>query len=290
MSKFYHAESIEQAVAYLKENTGHAVVLAGGTDIMVQVNQYNYPEDTVFVGIENIPETKGIGMKGMTLRIGSTVTASELAVSPLVKHYARALYLAAKESASPQVRNRATVGGNVCTASPSGDMAAALIALEAEAEIVGVDGIRKIRVQEIPVFVKKNCLENSEIIREFIIKCKDKNQNSSFQKIGKRKAMTISIADVAASVTLSEDGNTIVNAKVSAGACAPTIVRLKAFEEALKGCKAVKDAVDEKADKVLSDISPITDMRATEWYRKHLVQVLAVRAVMDAVETIGKGE
>lgn len=283
---YYHADTTEHAIQYLKENIGHAVILAGGTDIMVQVNQYNFPEDTAFVCIEDIPEMQGICIAEDSICIGSLVTAAEIAKSSVIKKYARALTMAAQESASPQVRNRATIGGNVGTASPSADMAAALIALGAEAEIVGIDGVKMMKVEDIGIFVKKTCLKDTEIIRRFVIKKRDGKQNSSFQKVGKRKAMTISIVDVAASVKLSEDRKKIETARVAAGACAPTIKRLRAFEDALVGCDATEEAIKRYAATVLEDVAPITDMRATEWYRKEIVQVFAVRAVCDAIHAM----
>ena len=101
--------------------------------------------------------------------------------------------------------------------------------------------------------------------------------------MGKRKAMTISIVNIAASVKLSEDQKKIESVRVAAGACAPTIKRLRTFEHALEGCDATETVVKGYAGMTLNDVEPITDMRATEWYRKEIVQVLAVRAVCDAI-------
>lgn len=281
--EFYRAESIAQAVEYLKKYADRAVVLAGGTDILVQLNQHNFPEDTVFVGIEDVEECKGIYLKGHEIHIGSLVTDAQLAASPIIQKYANALYLAAKESASPQVRNRATVGGNVVTASPSGDVAAALTAFEADAVIWGTTGRRVVKVEDIPVFVKKTCLEKTDVIQKFILKIADKKEGSDFRKIGKRKAMTISIVNTATKIRLTEDGSRIAEAVVAVGACAPTIVRLKALERALEGQTVTDTHIEDLAQKACEDVSPITDIRASAWYRKELVQVLAVRAVRAAI-------
>lgn len=287
-TNYYQAKSVSQAVEYLKEYRGQAMLLAGGTDVMVQANQYAIPEETVFIGIEDIQDLKQIRVQMDGIHVGSMVTDNDLIESDVIRTKAAALYMAALESASPQVRNRATVGGNVATASPSGDVQAALIALGATAVIVGENGTRTIPVEEIPVHVKKTCLDPTEIITEFIIPVPDATEGSCFVKMGKRKAMTISIVDVAAKVKLSADKQTIESVVIVAGACAPTVVRLSEMEKALIGQPATEKTVKECAPKALENVSPITDMRATEWYRKETVQVFAERAVNGAIANVLK--
>lgn len=285
-TRYYQATSVHQAADYLKEYKDTAKLLAGGTDIMVLENQYALPADTVFVGIEDIPELKRIALQEDGIHIGSMVTAAELTDDPLIKQYLNALYLAAKESASPQVRNRATIGGNVGTASPSGDLLTALIALDAVAVIEGTDGEKRIDVKDIPVFVKKTCLDPTDIIKEFVIALPEEREDSFFIKMGKRKAMTISIVSMAAKVKLSEDLLVIEKVNISAGACAPTPKRLTALEKAATGCIAEDTEFEAISEEALKDVSPITDMRATAWYRKELVKVFAQRVLSGAVAKI----
>lgn len=286
---FLRAKDVIQAVSFLKEYGSSAVLLAGGTDIMVQQNQYKLPEDTVFIGIEDIPEMKLIEARDDGIHIGSMVTDAELIASDLVKENLYALYLAAKESASPQVRNRATIGGNVGTASPSGDLLTALVALNAVAVVAGAEGEKRIPVEKIPVFVKKTCLEATDIIREFIVPRPEKNEGSCFIKMGKRKAMTISIVSAAAKIRLSDDGTAFANAVIAAGAVAPTVVRLTHLEEAIIGQPATEETIAQNAEKSLLDVSPITDLRATEWYRKEIVQVFSRRVLEGALKAIKEG-
>lgn len=287
---YYQAASVSQAIDYLKQYRGQAMLLAGGTDIMVLMNQYEIPENTVFIGIEDIPELKQINFQNDGIHIGSMVTDSELMESELIKEKAAALYIAASESASPQVRNRATVGGNIATASPSGDVQAALIALEAIAVIEGENGTKTIPVESIPLSAKKTCLEETDVIKEFIIPLSDSSESSSFVKMGRRKAMTISIVNAAAKVTLSADKKIITSITIAAGACAPTIVRLKQLEQALTGQPADKNTVSRNVHLALEDVSPITDMRGTEWYRKEMIRVFAERAVNGAIANAAKKE
>lgn len=282
-TNYCKATSVSQTIDYLKQYRGQAMLLAGGTDVMVLMNQYEIPEDTVLIGIEDIPELKQIVLQNDGIHVGSMVTASELLESELIKEKAAALYTAAAESASPQVRNRATVGGNVATASPSGDVQAALIALGAVAVIEGENGTKTIPVESIPVSVKKTCLEDTDVIREFLIPLSGSTEGSCFVKMGKRKAMTISIVDVAAKVSLSSDKKIIESVVIAAGACASTVVRLKQLEQALTGQPADEHTVKQNAKLALENVSPITDMRGTEWYRKEIIQVFAERAVNGAI-------
>lgn len=282
--RFCHAATIEDAIVYLKEYSNKAKLLAGGTDLMVQLNAYEIPEDTVFIGIEDIPLLKEIYLDEETIHIGSMVTNEELIKSDIIKCYGYALYQAARESASPQVRNRATIGGNVATASPSGDVQAALIALEASAVIRNEAGERIIPVEKIPLFVKKTCLEATDIIVKFLVPKRKKHQGSCFVKMGKRKAMTISIVNVAANITLSDDNKTIKSAIIAAGACATTVVRLKEYEKSLIGKEIDSEMIEKLSIKALDDVDPITDIRASKWYRKETIQVFAKRAVLGAIE------
>ena len=283
---FFRATSTEQAVSFLKEYGEKAMLLAGGTDIMVQENQYRLPDDTIFIGIEDVKEMKKIYEENDSIHIGSMVTDSELIDSKLVADSLTAIHMAAKESASTQVRNRATIGGNVGTASPSGDLLCALVALDADAVIAGVNGERTVKVSSIPVFVKKTSLEKTDVIKEFIIKKPSANENSYFVKMGKRKAMTISIVSMAAKIRLSDDHSVIAEASVTAGACAPTPKRLISFENALTGLPAKEAEIEKICSRALDDVSPITDMRAMEWYRKEITQIFAKRAVCGAISKV----
>ena len=283
-TKFFKATSVAEAIGYLNQYRGQAKLLAGGTDIMVLMNQYEIPEETVFVGIEDIDELKQISLQEDGIHIGSAVTDTELIESDIVRSGAWALFIAASESASTQVRNRATIGGNVGTASPSGDVQAALIALNALAVVENEKGTRTIPVESIPVFVKKTSLGETDIIREFIVPSEKKTEGSCFVKMGKRKAMTISIVDVAAKITLTENKKKILAASVVAGACAPTVVHLKTYEEALKDIAVEEEIVGQLVAFAKEDVSPITDVRGSAWYRTEVIQTFAKRAVWGAIE------
>lgn len=270
---------LDDALNSLK-TIGNFKVLAGGTDLLVEHNRQPLAMDTTFVYIGDIDEFKLIRNTGTTLEIGSLVTAAQLAQSDLVALKAAALQKAAKESASPQVRNRATIGGNIATASPAGDLVCALYALDASVLIVGPKGRRLQNITELITGVKKIALQPDELIAGVNIPLMSENTGSAFCKMGKRQAMTISLAS-AACMVIMENG-IIHDIRLVAGAVAPMVLRMTTVEQALLGKHVDENFVREKCELAKVLISPITDQRATAWYRSEVIPVLLYQAVMQA--------
>ena len=175
------------------------------------------------------------------------MTTAQLASSSLVGRYAMALQQAALESAGPQVRNRATIGGNIATASPAGDLISPLYALGATVAVAGNDGPMQLEMSDVVIGVKKNGLAPDQIITGFIIPKKDEKTSSAFEKTGKRKAMTISSANAACQVTLSADQCTIADIRVVVGAVGPTVGIATQLEEALRGAEIDERLIKEKS-------------------------------------------
>ena len=285
------ASSIGEALAMLNE-TDNALILAGGTDVMADLNRAPSPDKTV-IYIGDIEELKIIRETVDGIHIGSLVPAAEIAESEIVGKYAAALRDAAGESAGPQVRNRATIGGNIATASPAGDMICALFALDAAVAVAHSDResgapaegavrteIRKI--SELITGARQTALKANEIITEIIIPKAPGASGSAFLKMGKRKAMSISIVNAACAVTLGQE-NRIDAIRIALGSVAPTVVRAETVENELAGKPADKDLIAEITKLAAGAIDPITDQRAPGWYRREIVPVLAARAVMAAV-------
>ena len=278
--KYYKAADIADAVKALNEAGGKAIVLAGGTDVMVDVNHGRLDRGYTFVYIGDVPGLSDISESGGVLEIGCLATASQILESSLVQKKASALWLAAKGLGGPQVRNRATIGGNIMTANPSGDFIPALIALGAEAKVES--GGKRVKVEAIPTGVKKTSLASDEIITGIDVPLSGARQGSAFVKIGKRKAMTISVANAAVWVELDEGGETVKDVRIAVGCCAPTVVRIKSLEAALTGA-AVASLPELSMQPAEGEIKPRTSKRATMWYRSEIVPVLIQRAVMKAV-------
>ena len=184
---------------------------------------------------------------------------------------------AAKSLASTQIRQVATIGGNVCTASPSGDIACALVALEADCEILGTNGkTRTIPITDFFTGVRRTALKKNELLYGVFIPAKKKNTStiySRFIKIGTRRSMECSVVSLAYDIQIDGSGK-IHHAGVAIGASAPTVRFAKSACEFLIGKKFSVISQKEKeefAGKVLSCASPITDIRATAWYRKEVL-------------------
>ncbi len=214
------------------------------------------------VDIGRLDELRFIEEQG-SLVIGALATMAELAASSVVKTRAQALAQAAGQAAGPSVRNLATIGGNLGTASPAGDLICALVALEARVVLASAAGTRELPVEEFCLAPKKHCLAAGELITQIIVPALPATSASAFQKLGKRRAMSISVANAAAAVTLSADGKRFEKVRVSLGSVAPTVVRATAFEAALTGAPASLETIGAAAPLVKDDITPITDARAT---------------------------
>ena len=284
--EYLKAESIADAVSKLESAGDSATILAGGTDLLVGYNSKPVKQGTTIVYIGEIEEMKAIEETEKELRIGSLVTTAEIAESPLIARYARGLQQAAQESAGPQVRNRATIGGNIATASPAGDMISPLYALGASVAIAGKNGNVIKNMSEVIIGVKKTALTRDQIITQFIIPKSGSTTESAFEKIGKRKAMTISSANAACQVTLDKDCTIIKDLRVSVGAAGPTIGMAHNLANALRGNPVDHVFIKEKSRLACEVISPITDQRATRWYRQEVVPVLVYNVIIKAIAQV----
>ncbi|NVO15269.1 MAG: molybdopterin-dependent oxidoreductase [Rhodoplanes sp.] len=278
--------TLPEALAILDERGPDAVVIAGGTDLIVSLNARQINPRCV-VDLKRIDELKFIRRDGDALRIGSRTTFTDLLASDLIRDHANVLAQAAREAAGPQVRNLGTIGGNLGTASPAGDLIAALVALDATIEVASNQGRKTLAVRDLLIGPKKNCLAKNELIVAVGIPLNGGRSGSAFHKLGNRRAMTISIANAAASVTLSADGRSFERVCLALGSVAPTVVRATAFENALRGRPATGDEVRRALPLVAEAISPITDLRASAWYRAQIAPVLAQRSLEDALALAG---
>jgi len=283
---YVKATTVNEAVSLLREAGENGVLLAGGTDIMVGLNAKPAPEGTTLIDLGGLEELKGICEEENSLCIGALVTAAELAKDPAILKWAPALAQAAAASAGPQVRNRATIGGNIGTASPAGDLISALYALDATVVVAGAEGCSEKKINEVCVGVKRNSLAGGVITRIVVPKACPCCSTSAFEKMGKRKAMTVSLANVSCWVKLSEAKDTIEDIRIVVGAAATTVVRAAAVEEALKGKAVCEECIEKCAALVAESINPITDQRATKWYRMEVIPVLLAKTVKKALEQL----
>jgi carbon-monoxide dehydrogenase medium subunit len=281
--------TIDEAVRLLTEYAGRARLIAGGTDIVVQMKEsatrFPYPE--LVVGLSRIPELKGIEFSGGAgLRIGAATTMAEVAAHPAVRERYAALAEGAGVVGSLQTMNMATIGGNLCNAAPSADTAPALLAFDAQAVIASPSGPRTIGLADFFAGPGQTTLAPGELLAEVRVPVPASRTGSAYRRHTPRKQMDIAVVGVAAVVTLG-DGGRIESAYIALGAVAPTPVRAPQAEASLAG-EAVSDETFARAAEIAArECSPISDQRGTADFRRHLVRVMTERMLRAAAERAG---
>jgi CO/xanthine dehydrogenase FAD-binding subunit len=249
---------------------------AGYTDLLIELKDKS-SDGLKIINLSLLKEGafNTIVDKGDYYHVGTNVTAQEIIENDLLHSNYKVLMEATESVASTQIRNAATVGGNICTASPSGDMSCALIALESKCEILNTKG--ELREEYLSAFIKdvrKTSLAKNEVLRNIKIpKNSGSKQHSGFIKIGTRNSMEISIVSLAYHLQLNETGE-IIRAGVAIGSAAPCIPFAVEACEFLTGKFVGQLSTEDReefAHKVLMYASPISDIRASAWYRKEVL-------------------
>ena len=269
-------ETTEELLAAIDENMAKKFRFgAGYTDLLVELRKQ--PDNELIVinlAYLEDDEFTYISKSDSGIRIGALVTAKEIISNKELQKEFPVLYEAANKHASRQIRQVATVGGNICTASPAGDIACALVALEAQCEIISSKGkVRNIPINRFFVDVRKTNLEKDEILRSIFIHSRNEKVYSAFIKVGTRRSMECSVVSLAYHCYLGRDGK-IVQAGIAIGSVAPTIRFAHSASDFLVGKKITsisKSESEEFAKKVLESASPISDIRASAWYRKEVL-------------------
>lgn len=270
----------EEALSFMVKYGEQGRILAGGTDIIRQLKQAKNSNGSKLIDIKGIAACQGVAVIDNRLEIGPLTTINQLLDSAEVKKYAHSLWQGAKSMASPLVRNKATVGGNLANASPAADMAPPLIALGATFVIEGIEGMREIAAEDFFLGPGKNVLTANQLITKIKIPLNDTWQNC-YLKHGLRNAQEIAIVSVA--VSLAVENGVIQACRLALGAVGPTPVRAKKTEEFLIGSPATNSTLKEASMIALEEISPISDLRGSAAYRQKIAQVLTFRALEGAV-------
>jgi len=273
---------LEEALDIFAEYGERARALAGGTDLILFMEKGRLKPDLV-VEIPFCPPFIGVEITNTHIRIGSRTTMRELETSSLVREKVPVLADAASKVGSLQIRNLATIGGNICTASPAGDTLPALLVLDASVRLVSKGGERMIPLREFFLGPGETVRQPDELLTEVILPLPHHRSGCSFYKLSVRRYMDIAIVNVAALVTVNEDGF-ITDAKIALGSVAPTPIRAYEAEERLKG-NNLNDILLDEVGKLAQDASsPITDQRGTAEYRRIMVYRLTKRVVKEAYE------
>jgi CO/xanthine dehydrogenase FAD-binding subunit len=282
ISAYHSPATIGEAVRLLAED-GRAII-AGGTDLLVNPRY--------MVGVREVVDIRGLALDYIMvephqLRIGAGATMRSVAWHPAVQALADGILArGAAVCGSPNIRNMATLAGNVASALPSADTPPSLIALNAEAVLVGANGERVVPLDQFFTGPAKSVRER-ELIRELRIPLGEREMRGGFYKIG-RTAEDISLVNAAATLTI-HDGM-ISEARLALGAVAPTPLRMARAEVALRGQQATEALWQEIAEIVRADVRPISDQRASADYRRHVSGAAAVRALRQAAGLAPPGE
>jgi carbon-monoxide dehydrogenase medium subunit len=275
-------ETLQAAVALLAGATGAARVLAGGTDVIVQM-ETDLIEPHLLVDIKKIPEVRQITAENGGFRIGAAASGMEIMQHAALCKAWPGVIDGVKLIGSIQVKGRASVGGNLCNGSPAADSVPAMIAAGAVARIVGPDGTREVPVEEIPTGPGKTSLKKGEIIASFFLPPRPARSGDAYQRFTPRTEMDIAVVGVGVSLTL-DAGGTCTAARVALGAVAPTIMLVKEASAALIGTKVDDAALERLAKAASAACRPIDDKRGTKEYRIKVAGVLAKRTAQQALE------
>jgi carbon-monoxide dehydrogenase medium subunit len=275
--------SLEEALALLADHGDAARIVAGGTDVVVELGRGMRPTETL-IDITRVAELGGIAERDGEIVVGALATHNDVVASARCRQALRPLAQACWEVGAPQLRTRATVVGNLVTASPANDTIAPLVALGASIVLASVRGERVLPLADFYLGVRRTALAPDELVREIRVAPLPSGARSRFVKLGLRRAQAISVVDAA--LVLRFDGDAVADARIALGSVAPTIVRAADAEGFLRGKTLDRATCDEAGRLAAAATDPIGDVRGSASYRRTAVANL----VADALLGMARGE
>ena len=251
--------------------------IAGGTDLMVRIRS-GQQKPTALISLRNIGALRGIQVHESTTRIGAGTPIADLISHPGLAATCPVLVAAARRLAGPQVRNVATLGGNLCNASPCADTAPPLLVLDAWVRIEGHGGARDLPLEDFFIAPGQTRLTPGEVLTQVCFDAPPVGTLTCFQRRS-RVRMDVSMASVAVALTL--DGDHCLRARLAAGSVGPRPLRLRGVEALLKGQKIDEDLIAAARIQTEGEISPISDVRSSEWYRRRVTGAMVQRALSE---------
>jgi CO/xanthine dehydrogenase FAD-binding subunit len=277
---YHRSSSIEETIQLLQVSGGK--LIAGGTDILPRIRKGNLAISTI-IDLSSIKSLRYIRDVDEWIEVGAITPHRMIECSGLIHEYAPAFEAAAHSIGCPQTRARGTLGGNLVNASPAGDTAPPLLALDAELIIQNSNGVRSVPLIDFFRGPGKTVMSDLDILTRVRFMKPVGRWGSAFLKLGKRKGMAISVASVAAYVHLDSEGR-MDAVRVAYGSLAPTPIRAISVEKTLLGQYPAMELFRIAGEKCTGDISPITDLRASAEYRLKAAKVLTIRALQIAFE------
>ena len=278
--------TLEEALRLLAEKGPDARVLAGGTDLIIRM-RYGIIKPSAIIHLGGIAELKTIAYKPKTgLAIGAAATLAEVAAHPDIRRRYPAVAYAAGETANVQVRNLGTVGGNLCNAAPSADNAPTLMALGAEMILAGLQGERRVPLDQFFKGPGQTVLRPGEILTAIQVPPMPPHSGASYQHVSARGRVDISAVCVGAAAVFA--GETCQEVRIVLGAVGPTPLRALQTESLVRGKPFTAELIGQAGEKAAEESRPITDVRASADYRKQMVGVLTRRALLEAQKRAGR--
>ncbi len=275
--------SLDKALGILAERKEQARILAGGTDLLVEMQDDYWPAPEIVLSLRNLEEgLRYIRQRGDTMHLGALATYTDILDSPVLRESAPLLLLASAEVGSPQIRNRGTLAGNVAMASPAGDAIPALYCLDAEVELRSRSVRRVLAIEDCFLRPKQNAFQPDEMIVEIRFPVPPPEAKVFFYKVGPRLAQAITKVTVAGLVVLQ--GERVEQCRLAFGAVAPTVRRAVRSEALLAGQTLCGDLIERASELAKEECSPIDDIRSEGWYRREMVATLLRRGLWSILD------
>jgi carbon-monoxide dehydrogenase medium subunit len=282
-NRYHSVQNVDQAIELLAEHAGSARIVAGATDLILELERGQRPGVEQLIDITRVP---GLDQIRQTddgwVRMGPLVTHNHCATSPLIVDRAYALARACWEVGAPQIRNRGTVAGNLITASPANDSITPLMALDAELTLRSAQRERAVPLREFYQGVRRTVMADDEFLTEIAFRLPPEGARSTFIKLGLRRAQAIAIVNAA--VLLEMSGQRVERAAITLGSVAPTIVHAAEAEGRLAGQELTPETIAQAAELAASAATPIDDLRGSAAYREQMVRICVRRALRSLAE------
>lgn len=285
--EYLEPKELRAACGFLAQYEGKAAFIAGGTDLLVSIKEGRVRPEYV-VDIRVIPDLDHILYERDSIRIGTLATLDEIGHSPLIREKVPILAETAQQMANPGIRNMATIGGNLCTAAPSADLAPPLIGLGATVKIMGSRGERKIPVEDFFIGPNENALKDAEILTEIRVPIPPPNTEGVYMKMTARTAIDIALVGVATLLRLDDRAARVGEARIVLGAVAPTPIRARKAEASIKGYAMDDQLLESVAKAAAEEAKPISDVRGSAEYRREMVKVLTKRVLKKTLKIISE--
>jgi CO/xanthine dehydrogenase FAD-binding subunit len=279
--EYHQPKNLKEVFEILDHHGAQARLLAGGTDLLVKMKKKLMSPDHI-VSLEGIGDLLEIYISDGRISLGSMVTAAALAQNRTVAMHLPGLGRGAACLGSPQVRNRATIGGNLCTARPAADLPPPLMVMDASVVLESTGGRRVVPLEQFFRGPGETMSNAEEVMTSITVDQPEPGTGGGYIKLGLRRALEISIVNVAAVIILDGDGKTVKAARIALGAVAPIPMRAVRAEKALLGARAGDEAFTRAGLLAAEEASPITDHRGSAEYRRGMVAVLTRRSLNQA--------